>query len=422
MNKRLKVLGLGATSALLVTLGSQAAFADNVVNNVSATVGNGSLVLPGSTTVGYQIVQGNAGGDPQAGCNVEDGTPATVTINAPAEVTATPSSVKFDKCNDFKNVVFTANAAGDYNITITVTDTGGGGYFTNPAAFTLKVLAGATDTTAPVIAPHGNETAEATGPSGATVIYTPPATSDAVDGAGTATCALPPGSTFALGTTTVTCDATDAAGNAATPTTFTVTVRDTTAPVIAAHGSVTATATSQSSAVVSYTSPATSDAVDGAGTATCLPASGSTFAVGTTTVTCNASDAAGNAATPTTFSVIVTYAWSGFYQPIDMNLNNRAKAGSAIPVKFSLGGNQGLNIFSPELPNPKFSFTSCLGGLVDDIEQIVTAGASSLTYDAASDQYVYVWKTDKAWAGKCGTLSVTLKDGSTHTASFTLTK
>jgi hypothetical protein len=105
-----------------------------------------------------------------------------------------------------------------------------------------------------------------------------------------------------------------------------------------------------------------------------------------------------------------------------MNLSNRAKAGSAIPVKFSLGGNQGLNIFSTELPNPKFTFASCSGALVDDIEQTVTAGASSLTYDAASDQYVYVWKTDKAWAGKCGTLSVTLKDGSSHTATFTLTK
>ena len=47
----------------------------------------------------------------------------------------------------------------------------------------------------------------------------------------TLTCVPASGSTFALGTTTVTCNAHDAAGNNATPATFPVTVRDTTPPV-----------------------------------------------------------------------------------------------------------------------------------------------------------------------------------------------
>ncbi|MBI3358334.1 MAG: hypothetical protein HY037_01925, partial [Nitrospirae bacterium] len=47
---------------------------------------------------------------------------------------------------------------------------------------------------------------------------------------------------------------------------------DTTKPVIAPHANITAEAASSTGAVVSYTSPATSDLVDGAGTATCLPA------------------------------------------------------------------------------------------------------------------------------------------------------
>jgi hypothetical protein len=46
---------------------------------------------------------------------------------------------------------------------------------------------------------------------------------------------------------------------------------------------------------------------------------------------------------------------------------------------------------------------------VDAIEQTVTAGQSSLSYDALTGQYTYVWKTDKTWATKCRQLVVQLK-------------
>jgi hypothetical protein len=81
---------------------------------------------------------------------------------------------------------------------------------------------------------------------------------------------------------------------------------DTESPVIAAHSDVNAVATSESGATVSYTSPATSDNIDASGLATCSPLSGTTFEIGTTTVTCNATDNAENQATPTTFDVIVS--------------------------------------------------------------------------------------------------------------------
>jgi hypothetical protein len=62
---------------------------------------------------------------------------------------------------------------------------------------------------------------------------------------------------------------------------------------------------------------------------------------------------------------------------------------------------------------------SCSSGApTDEIEQTVTAGASSLNYDAASGQYNYVWKTDKAWAGSCRQLIVRLVDGTDHVALF----
>jgi hypothetical protein len=45
-----------------------------------------------------------------------------------------------------------------------------------------------------------------------------------------------------------------------------------------------------------------------------------------------------------------------------------------------------------------------------------------LNYDAEADVYTYVWKTEKSWAGKCGTLTVRLADGTTHTALFSFVK
>ncbi|MGH9909701.1 MAG: HYR domain-containing protein, partial [Nitrososphaerales archaeon] len=159
------------------------------------------------------------------------------------------------------------------------------------------------DTTSPTIDPHDDITTEATSAAGATVEYTSPATHDAVDGDGTATCAPASGATFAPGHNTVTCSATDAAGNVAVDSFFDVFVEDTTSPIIDAHADETAQATSSSGATVAYTSPATHDAVDGDSTAICAPASGATFAPGHNTVTCSATDSAGNHAIPTTFTI-----------------------------------------------------------------------------------------------------------------------
>ena len=53
------------------------------------------------------------------------------------------------------------------------------------------------------------------------------------------------------------------------------------------------------------------------------------------------------------------------------------------------------------------------------IEQTTTAN-QGLTYNALTDTYTYVWKTDKNWKGKCATLTVKLDDDSEHTALFQL--
>jgi hypothetical protein len=60
---------------------------------------------------------------------------------------------------------------------------------------------------------------------------------------------------------------------------------------------------------VNYTNPTANDLVDGVVDVTCAPASGSMFNVGSTLVTCKASDSAGNEAT-STFHVNVRYAFT----------------------------------------------------------------------------------------------------------------
>jgi hypothetical protein len=74
---------------------------------------------------------------------------------------------------------------------------------------------------------------------------------------------------------------------------FTVTVQNTTPPLITVPADITTSATSASGAVVTYTATAT-DLVDGTITPSCVPASGSIFPIGTTTVTCSATDSAHN--------------------------------------------------------------------------------------------------------------------------------
>jgi len=98
---------------------------------------------------------------------------------------------------------------------------------------------------------------------------------------------------------------------------------------------------------------------------------------------------------------------------------NSVKAGNAVPVKFSLGGNQGLDVFAEGYP--KSQQISCdSSAQVNGIEETVTANASGLTYDAGADQYNYVWKTEKAWSGTCRQLVVKLKDGTYHRANYQL--
>jgi hypothetical protein len=166
------------------------------------------------------------------------------------------------------------------------------------ASFDVAVV----DSTPPALTLPGTITTEATSAAGAVVDYTATA-SDIVDGAVTPTCSTPSGATFAVGSTTVTCTAADVRGNTSTGS-FAVNVVDTTAPTLTVPGSIVVNATSPLGAVVTYTTSAV-DSVGGALTPTCSKASGTVFAIGTTTVTCTATDSRGNTSPVGSFTVQV---------------------------------------------------------------------------------------------------------------------
>ena len=157
------------------------------------------------------------------------------------------------------------------------------------------------DTTPPVLAVPSGVTAEATSSSGAAVTFSATATDD-TDPNPTINCNPDSGSLFALGNTTVSCTATDASNNTSAPSTFTVTVRDTTPPSLSLPSGISVSATSASGAVVTYSASAT-DAVSGSVSISCNPESGSTFPIGSTTVNCSASDGANSASGSFTVTV-----------------------------------------------------------------------------------------------------------------------
>jgi len=84
-------------------------------------------------------------------------------------------------------------------------------------------------------------------------------------------------------------------------------------------------------------------------------------------------------------------------------------------VKFSLHGNRGLAILAAGFPasSPIACDAGTPGALIE-----ATVGGGGLSYDAATDQYNYAWKTKKRWKGTCRMLVVEVNDGTRHFAKF----
>jgi hypothetical protein len=288
----------------------------------TAGLSSGSTFPIGTTTVTCNATD-NAG-------NPADPTPFTVTVQDTTPPDISPSSVPGPitvPATDSSGAVVTytlptATDPGNVSLPVTVTCTPDSGSTfpigtttvncnasdsrsnTTPVPVTFTVTV--SDEDSPVFSGvPGPGPVEATGPSGAAVTYVDPTANDLVDGPRPVACAPDSGSIFPLGTTTVTCTTSDLAGHTSTAT-FPITVQDTTAPAVnGLPDPITAEATGPAGAIVTYATPTATDAVDGTDPVTCTPGSGSIFALGANTVSCDTADLTGNTAAPATFTVTV---------------------------------------------------------------------------------------------------------------------
>ena len=213
----------------------------------------------------------------------------------------------------------------------------------------------ALDLTLRVVAPPANTPPELTVPAsftvegdtagGWTAAWTDVSATDAEDDPDPVPSCVPAaGIPLPLGTTTVACSVRDL-GGASADDTFDVTIVDTTAPTLAGMpANVTVTTTSSTGGAVTFTDPTATDVVDTAPTVGCEPISGSTFPVGTTTVTCSATDASGNSSAAT-FDVTIDLdtpapghtATATWLEPVAASGGTLvANRGRTIPVKVRL--------------------------------------------------------------------------------------
>jgi hypothetical protein len=258
-------------------------------------------------------------------------------------------------------------------LTCTVTNNAG---LSNSASVTVKI-----DLTAPTLTlPSSFPSVEAVGPNGAVVSYDSSAT-DSLSGLDVLSCTPTSGSTFPPGTTTVSCSVSDKAGNTAAGT-FTVTVQDKTVPVVTVPADMTVEATGASGAVVTF-SVSASDAVDGAITPSCSPASGSTFVLGSTQVACSVTDKAGNAASGSFTVIVVDRTPPELTLPSDMTVPATGSSGAVV------------------------TFTASASDLVDGTVSVTCTPSSGSAFPAGTTS-VSCSATDKAGNSKSGSFRVTV--------------
>ncbi|QQS27588.1 MAG: HYR domain-containing protein [Sphingobacteriales bacterium] len=236
--------------------------------------------------------------------------PANQTVNLNASCSATMPAYSAvstsDNCTGVISVVQSPAAStvytaeGNQVVTLTATDANGN---TNACTFNVYF----DDVNAPVIAGCPSNQTVNTGVGNLTCTQTATWTAPSATDGCTAVSVVSthsPGATFSLGTTTVSYTFNDGNGNSSVCS-FTVTVIDNTVPVISCPSGVIVAADLDlcSAAGVSYAASAT----DNCSTPVIVhaPISGSTFAVGVTTVTATATDLVGNSSS-CSFTVTVT--------------------------------------------------------------------------------------------------------------------
>jgi hypothetical protein len=299
-----------------ITAGIDSATApdDGAISATDATVGPVPAAWPADGTA-----------CPLTAATFSEGTPSVVTLRAPTTPgTGYKFSLQYHRSFDpfglNDPLAIRQLTAVDFLLDVVVN---------TPPALTLPAVAGA-----------GPVEANTTG--GWTADWSGLGATDAEDAPDpTATCDPAAGAVLSLGTTSVTCGVTDG-GGMTDGGTFDVTVQDTTAPTLTGMpGDRNLTTGDPSGTTLTYARPGATDTADADPAVACLPASGSHLDLGTTKVTCTATDASGNKA-QASFDVGVTYvaphtASATWGEPVAGSESTFvANRGRNIPVKVEL--------------------------------------------------------------------------------------
>jgi hypothetical protein len=371
--------------------------------NVVASPASGSTFPLGVNSVGLAAADA-AGNTATASFTV------TVRDTTPPVISGVPTNIVAEAANVNGTTVVFANATAsdlvDGSVPVIATP-GSGGQFalgnttvnlkatdahsnSASASFTVTVR----DTIAPSLIAPANQILEATSAGGAIASFSATAT-DAV-GVASLTYSKASGTLFPIGTTTVTVNAADAAGNAAVAKTFTVTVRDTIAPVITSvSGNLVIEAAGSTGTVVNYTAAVAADAV-GVTSLTYSQASGTLFAIGTATVTVNAADAAGNTAVAKTFTVTV---------------RDTTKPTLSLPAN--------LTVEATSAAGAVATFTASAADAVG-VTSFATSAASGATFPIGTTT-VSATAKDAAGNTATGSFTITVRDTTKPTVTATMT-
>ena len=142
-----------------------------------------------------------------------------------------------------------------------------------------------------------------------------------------------------------------------------------------------------------------------------------TASIGLKPLTFIAFDLAGNSASKEC-SYPVIYDFDGFFSPLEpAPVLNPANAGSAIPIKFSLAGDQGLDVFAVGSPTSQKVDCQTLAPIGDSLAA-KSAGKSKPSYDPLTGWYNTSWMTEKEWAATCRAITLKFVDGNQYSAYF----
>jgi hypothetical protein len=193
----------------------------------------------------------------------------------------------------------------------------------------------------------------------------------------------------------------DNAGNTGTAATVTGISIDNTKPTVSFAGGPAAGSSHVFGSVPAAPTCSASDDLSGLNGSCTVTGYGT--AVGTHTVTATATDRAGNTETAALTYTVLPWTLSGFYSPVDMNgVVNTVKAGLVVPLKFEVfAGPAGTaeKTTTDAIAVGGFKVTTSTAcsssSAFDEIEELVSAGSTSLRYDATAGQFIQNWQTPK---------------------------